>query len=169
MKRNLFGWHGYRYASESFYFSYCGKPLYLPFKKRSEIGYLVICGKKKEAEDELKRYVRKQQKASRIAGKCIAFFRENSNEFYFTKDLMYTPGNLQEALYCYKEWKHYIAKKDGMLDVGYELTQGEFSPLGENVAVKQKICRKVDLNRGKIINIIYDDYITTMRRESPRF
>lgn len=159
MKRNLFGWHGCRYVPESFYFSYYGNPLYLPFEKRSEIGYLVICGKKKEAEDELKRYVRKQQKASRIAGKCIAFFRENSNEFYFTKDLMYKPGNLQEALYCYKEWKNYIEKKGGMIDVGYELTQGEFSLLGKNVATKQKICRKVDLSRGKIITILYSDSI----------
>ena len=51
MKRKMFGWHGYRYAPESFYFSYCGKPLNLPSEKRSDIGYLIICGNKKEAEN----------------------------------------------------------------------------------------------------------------------
>lgn len=159
MKRKLFSWHGYRYAPESFYFSYCGKPLNLPSEKRSDIGYLIICGNKKEAEDELKRYVRRKQKTSKIAGKCIAFFCENSNEFYFTQNLMYKQGDMERALYCYKEWKRYIIEKNCYIDVGYELTQGEFSPLGdgENVTSKQKICRKVDLSRGKIIKIFYPD------------
>lgn len=52
-----------------------------------------------------------------------------------------------------------LIEKNCYIDVGYELTQGEFSPLGdgENVTSKQKICRKVDLSRGKIIKIFYPD------------
>ena len=65
----------------------------------------------------------------------------------------------QEAPPVRKNARWSITEKNCYIDVGYELTQGEFSPLGdgENVTSKQKICRKVDLSRGKIIKIFYPD------------
>ena len=86
-KHEKFSWGGYKYAPETVQFSLNGKPLNLPEKTRNHIAYLAVCGKTNEARDELKRILRKDEKKPQIIGKCICFFKENSNDFYYTQQL----------------------------------------------------------------------------------
>lgn len=146
-KHEKFSWSGYRYAPESFYFSLNGKAICLPHDTRTSLAYLIIAGKEKEAEDELKRILRKDEKKPQIVGNCIIFFKEDSNEFYYTKDLQYQTGDLQEALRCYKEWKHYILDRNCMLETGYTVEEGDFKPFGNNIPKRKAIISKVDLTR----------------------
>ena len=158
-KHEKFSWGGYKYAPETVQFSLNGKPLNLPEKTRNHIAYLAVCGKTNEARDELKRILRKDEKKPQIIGKCICFFKENSNDFYYTQQLRYNPNNIQDALRCYKEWKHYIQSKDCILEVGYEVTEGEFNPFGDNKAKRRAVVSRVDLNRCRTINIIRESII----------
>lgn len=153
-KHENFGWYGYKYTPESVVFTLNGKRLYLPDDERNKIAYLVICGRKREALDELKRILRKEEKQPLVIGKCICFFKRNSNEFYYTQQLQYQPDNIQDALRCYKEWKRYIKSKECILETGYEVTEGEFELCGDNKGQTRLISNVVDLTRCRSINII---------------
>lgn len=153
-KHENFSWRGYKYAPESIRFSMNGKYLNLPEDIRSNIAYLVVCGKNKEAIDELKRVVRKDEKKPLIICKCICFFKKDSNEFYYTRQLSYNPNDLQDALMCYKEWKRYIQSKNCIIETGYEVTKGEFTPFGENNVKTNVVTCVVDLTRRRTINIV---------------
>lgn len=152
-KHERFAWGGYKYAPETVEFSFNGKRLNLPDEVKSSLAYLAVCGRDKEVIDGLKRILRKEEKQPRIIGKCICFFREGSNEYYYTQQLRYKPDNIQDALWCYKEWKRYIESKNCMLEVGYTVTEGEFNPFGENKAERREVIRKVDLSRCRTINV----------------
>lgn len=154
-KHENFAWSGCKYAPESFRFLLNGKPFYMPEAERSRIAYLVACGRYETALDELKRALRKKEKSSQIVGKCICFFKEGSDrEFYYTRQLMYDPANLQDALRCFKEWKRYIQNKHCVLETGFEVTTGEFVPFGETKAQYKVIKNTVDLSRFRSIKII---------------
>ena len=153
-KHENFRWGGYKYAPESVGFSLNGKRLNLPEEVRSRIAYLAICEKNKEAEDELKRILRKDEKKPRIVGKCICFFKKDSDEFYYTQQLRYNPSDIQDALRCYKEWKRYIKDKNCILETGYELSEGEFNPFGENKAEHRTVTSVVDLTRCRSISVV---------------
>ena len=153
-KHENFRWSGYKYAPESVRFSLNGKRLNLPEEVRSKAAYLACCGKNKEVIDELKRALRKEEKQPRIVGKCICFFKKDSNEFYYTQQLRYNPNDIQDALRCYKEWKRYIESKDCILEVGYEVTEGEFNPFGDNKPTIKAVTSVVDLTRCRSIRII---------------
>ena len=153
-KHENFRWGGYKYAPESVGFSLNGKRLNLPEEVRSRIAYLAVCGKSKEVEDELKRILRKDEKKPRIVGKCICFFKKDSNELYYTQQLRYNPNDIQDALRCYKEWKRYIKEKDCILETGYELTEGEFNPFGTNTKTTKTVTSVVDLSRCRSIKVV---------------
>ena len=153
-KHENFRWCGYKYAPESVEFFLNGNRINLPKTDRSRIGYLVICGKNKEVEDELKRILRREEKKSRVVGKCICFFKKDSDEFYYTQQLRYNPNDIKDALRCYKEWKRYIMDKNCILETGYELTEGEFNPFGENKAKTKVITSVVDLSRCRSIDVV---------------
>ena len=130
-KHENFRWGGYKYAPESVGFSLNGKRLNLPEEVRSRIAYLAVCGKNKEVEDELKRILRKDE-----------------------KQLRYNPNDIQDALRCYKEWKRYIKDKNCILETGYELSEGEFNPFGENKAEHRTVTSVVDLTRCRSISVV---------------
>ena len=160
-KHEHFSWCGYKYAPESFKFFLNGKKIYLSDDMTSTLGCLVIAGKKKEVTDKLKRLLRADEKKPQIVGNCIIFFKEDSNEFYYTKDLQYHTGDLQEALRCYKKWKHYILDRNCMLETGYTVEEGDFEPFGNNIPKRKAIISKVDLKRAGFVrlkrrNIFYE-------------
>lgn len=155
---NFSYYYGIKCAPEQWKFYYNGTLIPLECEKTSTLAQLCIAGRKREAEDMLKRMLRAEEKRGSIAGKCIAFFKKGSDEeYYFTQQLMYNPNNIQSALYSYKEWKRYIKKQDCQLTVGYELTTGEFVPGGENKGVRKQVRETVDLSRLHSVTIVRND------------
>ena len=106
-KHENFHWGGYKYAPESVWFSINGKHINFPEEVRSRLAYLAVCGEKEKLLIELKRALRAEEKKPRVVGKCICFFKKDSNEFYYTQQLRYNPDDLYDALRCYKEWKRF--------------------------------------------------------------
>ena len=103
----LFRYGGYRYAPEQWGFLYNGKPINLDADTKSTLAMLVISGNRKEAEDELKRLLRKEEK--RINDLVtFGFFGKNSRQYYFTQSITAHRENMTEKLMAYKEWKRYI-------------------------------------------------------------
>lgn len=153
-KHENFNWGGYKYAPETVRFSLNGKRINFPDETRSRLAYLAVCGRNKELIIELKRALRAEEKKPRVVGKCICFFKKDSNEFYYTQQLRYKPDDLQDALRCYKKWKRYIQSKDCVLEVGYEVTEGEFNPYGKNKVERRAVTSIVDLTRCTSINIV---------------
>lgn len=138
--------YGWRTAPEQWSFFLNGKYLPLNSDTRNTLACMCLNGNVKGAEDKLKRYLRKIEKKDTY-WYSICFFKEGSkDEFYYTKELLYRQGKLQDALHCYKTWKHYIQKKNCMLDVGYEVTEGEFKPFEDSKVEKRAVVKKVDLN-----------------------
>lgn len=154
-----FSWYGYKYSPSSVRFFLNGKSLRLPEEIKNRCAYLAVCGKYKEAEDELKRFVRKKRR-TQTAKKTIAFFEEGSDtKFYYTKELLYNPGDLQEELMCYKKWKKYIQDRNCILDVGYEITEGEINLFGENKSNRKLSGVKIDLTRFTTVKILKNNLL----------
>lgn len=153
-KHENFHWGGYKYAPESVVFSINGKHINFPEEVRSRLAYLAVCGENEKLLIELKRALRAEEKKPRVVGKCICFFKKDSNEFYYTQQLRYDPDDLYDALRCYKEWKRYIQSKNCMLETGYETTECEFNPYGESKAKRKTVTSIVDLKRCRSISVI---------------
>lgn len=154
-----FSWRGYKYSPSSVQFFLNGKPLRLPEEIKNRCAYLAVCGKHKEVEDELKRFVRKERK-TKIMKKAIAFFEEGSDtKFYYTKELLYNPGDLQEELMCYKKWKKYIQDRNCILDVGYEITEGEINLFGKSKSNRKFSGVKIDLTRCTTVKILKNNLL----------
>lgn len=153
-KHENFHWGGYKYSPESVRFSLNGKCINFSEEVRSRLAYLAVCGENEKLLIELKRALRAEEKKPRVVGKCICFFKKDSNEFYYTQQLRYNPDDLYDALRCYKEWKRYIQSKNCMLETGYEVTEGEFNPYGESKAKRKTITSIVDLKRCRSISVI---------------
>ena len=102
--------YGWRMAPEQWNFYWNNKPIHLDNNTRLTVACLMLSGKETEAEVILKRELRKQEKEESYI--CIGFFGKNSRQFYFTQQLRCRRNNLQEKLYSYKEWKHYIEMRD---------------------------------------------------------
>ena len=113
---------------------------------------MCLSGKETEAEAELKRVLRKEEKSPRVVGKCICFFKKGSGTYYYTLQLMYKPDDLQDGLRCYKEWKRYIQSKDCMLETGYVITEGVL--LDGKETVQRTVTSKVDLTRCRSIKVV---------------
>ena len=109
-KHENFHWSGYKYAPESVEFFINGKHINFSEEVRSRLACLAVCGESEKLLIELKRALRAEEKKSRVVGKCICFFKKDSNEFYYTQQLRYNPDDLYDALRCYKEWKTSVYK-----------------------------------------------------------
>lgn len=155
-KHENFRWSGYKYAPESVGFSLNGKHINFSENIRSHLAYLAICGENEELLIELKRALRAEEKKPLIIGKCICFFKKNSDEYYYTQQLRYNPDNLHDALRCYKEWKRYILSKNCILEAGFTVTEGTFEPFenGNNKPKVKTIENYIDLTRCRSINVI---------------
>ena len=155
-KHEKFSWSGYKYAPESISFSVYGKPLKLPEDVRSHLAYLACCGNNEEVRIGLKRILRAEEKRSNVVKKCICFFKVNSNEYYYCRSFAYDPSNRQEALRCYKEWKHYIESNNCILETEFTVEEGKFNPFSNNKSKKRVIKNRVDLTRYRTINLVRD-------------
>lgn len=131
------------------------KHLNLPEETRSNLAYLAICGRNKEVIEELKRIVRAEEKKPIIKGKCICFFAENSNKYFYTQQLLYNPDDIYDALRAYKEWKRYIKSKGCILDEPITIAEGSFNPCGANKPIEIRTeCNKINLNHCRSVSII---------------
>lgn len=146
--------YGWRTAPEQWSFYLNEKYIPLDHEKRNSLACMCLSGKTKEAEDELKRLLRAEEKKPRVVGKCICFFKKDSDEFYYTQQLRYNPNDIHDALRCYKEWKRYIKSKDCILENGYEVTEGNFNPFGDNKTETRTVTSVVDLTRCRSISVI---------------
>lgn len=141
--------YGWRTAPEQWNFYHNEKLIKLDNDIRNSLACLCISGKVTEAENELKRIIRKSQtKSSKFA--TIGFYdTERKTEYYFTKQLLARKDNLQDMLRVYKEWKSYI------LNMGCQLpayTEGKLDG-NYNTIEKQTVYNNVDITRGLIINV----------------
>lgn len=135
----------HKYAPEQSIFWVNGKefaPMYSQLAH--DLGYLVACGKAKEAEDRIKREYRKGLRERR---KCtIGFFEQGTNRFFYTSQLSAYDDDLQEKLRVYKEWKRYVESRDCRMSTN-EITEGEFVP-GQKSKTKTKVTEDIaDLSR----------------------
>jgi len=153
-EREHYSYKGYKYDSNQWYFYLNGKLLNLPEDKRSSLGYLAMCGKHKEVIDELKRIIRKERNENRVKAKCIAYFVEDSKEYYFTRDLSFSPSDRNRALYCFKEWKNHIIKNNCMLRKAVTIQEGIITPFGANKPKETVIEDKIDLSRRIFIKLV---------------
>lgn len=115
-----------RYAPEQSTFLVNGK-IYAPRYSQlaHDLGCLIIEGKKKEAEDIIKRDIRKQLREKRTC--TIGFFEKDNNRIFYTTQLRATEDDLNEKLRIFKEWKRYCESKNCILAT-HEISEGSFIP-----------------------------------------
>lgn len=144
--------YGWKTASEQWEFYWNGKLIHLDSNIRSTLACLILEGKETEADAILKRELRKQEKEESYI--CIGFFGKNSNQFYFTQELMCRRNDLQGKLHAYKEWKHYIEARACNLALS-TVTSGYLQANGKMSEGKQEKSKDiVDLNRPCIIRLV---------------
>lgn len=145
-------YNGYKYAPESFNFFVNGKLYAAAYtQEAAKLGYLIITGKEKEARDEIKRAIRKGYKKPEYI--TIGYYQEGSaTRYFFTRQLYARRDNLQEKLRIYKEYKHFIEARNGIVNT-YEVKSGQFVPGKAAAAQTQIIEEKADLNRPIIIHL----------------
>lgn len=112
-KKDTFSYsYGWRTAPESYKFYLNGKRINLPSATESDLGYKVICGKVKEAEDELKRMIRKERKREKLV--TFGFMEKDSNIHYLYPCAIWlccNQYNIVEKLKAYKTIKDDWIKK----------------------------------------------------------
>lgn len=136
-------WSCYRYASESFRCSVDGRALILD--DPSHFGYMVITGRAKEAEDEIKRIVRRSWHEPRLV--TIGFrSADNPNRFFFTRSLSASADSLSEKLDAYREWKSYLEKRGGIVET-YRVAEGSVAPGGNGQPTIKTVTERADLTR----------------------
>ena len=116
----------HRYAPEQSVFFVNGK-VYAPMYSQlsHDLGCLVIAGRVKEAEDMIKRDIRKKNKEVR---RCtIGFFEKGTKRYFFTSQLGAYDDDLMDKLRVYKEWKRFIESKNCIMGT-HEISEGEFIP-----------------------------------------
>lgn len=136
----------HKYAPEQSVFWVNGK-VFAPMwsELAHDLGYLVVCGKRKEAEDRIIREVRKKRlKRRRVS---FGFFKANgSKQYMFTSQLIAYDDDLEDKLRIYKEWKRYCKARNCDLAT-HEITSGEFTINGMINTVTEESHDVVDLTR----------------------
>ena len=107
-----------------------------------------------EAEDILKRMLRKEEKQDRVQKHCIAFFEVDSDRFYYTQDLAYDKNDLQDALRCYKKWKQYILSKGCELETEFKTVSGYVTPCGYSRGKDITEHHLIDLTRCCTVKLV---------------
>ena len=135
----------YKYAPEQSVFFVDGK-IYAPMYSQlaHDLGYLVITGKAKEAEDMIKRDIRKKAKENR---RCtIGFFEKGTKRYFYTSQLSADDNDLQDKLRVYKEWKRFIESKNCIMAT-HEISEGSFIP-GQKTSSERHLTEDIaDLSR----------------------
>lgn len=135
----------YRYAPEQSVFFVDGK-LYAPMYSQlaHDLGYLVITGKGKEAEDMIKRDIRKKAKENR---RCtIGFFEKGTKRYFYTSQLSADDNDLKDKLRVYKEWKRFVESKNCIMAT-HEISEGSFVPGSKSKAETRFTEDLADLTR----------------------
>lgn len=147
-------WHMCRYTPESLRIWVNGKPIYL--EEPSRLGLMVMCGKEKEAHDEIKRIIRKRRKQRlRVT---IGFFKVNSRDYMYTRELGAYDDDLQDKLRIYKNFKEYCISRNCDLAT-HEITSGELTPFGMAKGSTVESHDIVDLNRPVKLKYRYKEEI----------
>lgn len=146
-----FTYSGYRYSPESFKFYCNNKPINLDHQTTSNLACMVISGRKQDAESELKHLLRRQEKQAEDYI-CFGFYDRDDN-YYFTKDLKCRRNSLQDKLYAYKQWKHYIQSNNNRL---YQatVTSGYLTPYGMVEKEVVESYADIDINKPVIIRLV---------------
>lgn len=135
----------HRYAPEQSVFFVDGK-VYAPMYSQlaHDLGCLVIEGRVKDAEDMIKRDIRKKAKESR---RCtIGFFEKGTKRYFYTSQLMARDDDLLDKLRIYKEWKRFIESKNCVMGI-HEISEGSFIP-GRKSGVEKRTTEDIaDLSR----------------------
>lgn len=150
-KHEQFSWYGYKYAPESIVFFLNKVRLYLPYEMQNKIANLIVQGKEKEALDELKRMLRKEEKTPNIVGKCICFFKKDSADFFYSQKYLFNPNDINDELKCFKAWKKYIEESKYIITREYEVSQGEIIPNRIQKGNRKKI--EVVIDTSKFMSI----------------
>lgn len=146
--------YGWKTAPEQWNFFFNKKRIDLDTDTRNNLACLCISGKVKEAEDILKRMLRKEEKQDRVQKHCIAFFEVDSDRFYYTQDLAYDKNDLQDALRCYKEWKQYILSKGCELETEFKTVSGYVTPCGYSRGKDITEHHLIDLTRCHTVKLV---------------
>jgi hypothetical protein len=141
--------YGWRTAPEQWSFYHNGKLIELDSDIRNSLACLCLSGKTREAENELKRIIRKQQKTSNKYVTIGFYGVEHTKEYYFTKQLLARKDNLSDMLRIYKDWKEYILNLNCKLPF---CTTGKLDG-NFNTIEKHTEYNTVNINRGLIINV----------------
>ena len=112
---------------------------------------MMLRGDAKAAEDTLKRMLRRQEKEK--ARVCIGFFGKGSREFYFTTMLSCPADDLQAKLSAFREWKHYLKERNGMLS-SHMVTTGSVSPDGITRGTTESYSVEIDLDRPCLVHLV---------------
>lgn len=139
---NFSYFYGCRTAPEQWCFYYNGNYIPLNNETRNRLVMLCILGKRKEAEDELKRLLRKEEKEIHNYV-TYGFYGKNSNNFYFSRQFKAHDNNINEKLSVYREFKKYIEERDGYLQP-FIITTGYVTPKGNEI---------LKVNKGVLIDL----------------
>lgn len=147
----------YKYAPESFRCSVNGKCLDMDSQMASRLGQMVVCGRKKEAEDEIKRIVRKNRNQRRRV--TFGFFKANgSRDYMFTRELGAYDDDLQDKLRIYKRWKEYCLSRDCDLATHF-VTSGKITPDGATKGEVRESSDIVDITRPVKLRFAYREVV----------
>lgn len=140
------------YASETFHCSVNGKRF--ETDDPAHFGYLVICGKGKEARDEIKRIVRRNRKQRRRV--TFGFYGKGNNRYFYTRELGAYDDDLQDKLRIYKLWKEYCLSRDCDLAT-MVITEGSITPDGKSKPKERGSGDIVDITRPIKIKYQYKE------------
>jgi len=143
-----------QYAPESFRCSVNGKPFLT--ENLSDYGYLVICGKGKEARDKIKREIRKRRRQRRRV--TFGFFGKGNNRYFYTRELGAYDDDLADKLRIYKLWKEYCLSRDCDLATTI-ITEGTITPDGKSKPKERISSDIVDLSRPIKLRYPYEEAI----------
>lgn len=138
----------YKYAPETARATVNGHPVNIT---NSMIPQLIATGHREDAVKEIKRIYRKQTAAE---NKYIyAFFRENSNQFYYIAVLSFgASADIKTRLLCYKELKHYLQANPQTIttESGYITPTGATKPTAktEQIQINFNKCKKIRVIGG---------------------
>lgn len=105
--------YGLRYAPEQWSFYWNNKKVHLEHDTKTSLALLVIQGKAKEAEDILKRLLRKEEKEVCHSISYGFYGLDRREEYFFTRQLACSSNSgLLERLCVYKAWKQYLKERD---------------------------------------------------------
>lgn len=146
--------YGWKTAPEQYRFFINGKLINLASDIRNKLGYMVICGKSKEAEDELKRLLRKEEKKNNDFVTIGFFYKENNKRYVYTMDLIAKRNDKKEMLSIYKRFKDYCKKQNCKVST-HTVTSGFITPYGTEQTTIKNTEELVDVNKPCLIKVEY--------------